>query len=559
MNKEFTKDEIITSFTLSDILNLIIKQFPTNDIIARCFIIVFQKYEHAYLSHMASSKVRRCLRLGHTFKVASNIGYLRSDGKGIILYETIFIVLNEEGVVVSWQFTKSTSLEEVKPLLLALKERIELPEHTPLTIYVDNCCQVRRQLKEIFGNDVLVKLDLFHAIQRITRSMSKQHTLFLSCVHDFKMSLRNSVDLGKRRTMNTPDSGAINRNIEQLMSAWSRVQDSSTSSIITSKVAKQVQLLQAHISHGCLSNIEPGGGTNYNEALHHYINQHAGRIGLPLAYALLTIILHVYNCRKTSRDTLLDAVYTQLEFYTSDTPAKFGITPKDCDANLSLIETAVHGDNVPTLSDACIERITLSDACIERILQNAMLSAEMIRNLSRIPGSYGTLSSRLIPFMSRVPSLFFRGSKSTDSSSEDNHKRWLSDVLEAWNMCLQNIQGDGNCCFSAVAFSLTVNWGILTDEERTSLASCGLSSSMNKEVMAAQLRKLAVEEWVSNSSYYESLVDTVQVEQEGMKFLLPGYFHGDLADTMVLAIANAIHATIIVFSSSQSHHHILKS
>ena len=240
-----------------------------------------------------------------------------------------------------------------------------------------------------------------------------------------------------------------------------------------------------------MSNIEPGGGTNYNEALHRYINPHfthAGRIGLPLAYALLTILLHVYNCRKTSRDTLLDAVYTQLGFYTSDTPAKFGITPKDCDANLSLIETAVHGDNVPTLSDACIERITLSDACIERILQNAMLSAEMIRNLSRIPGSYGTLSSRLIPFMSRVPSLFFRGSKSTDSSSEDNHKRWLSDVLEAWNMCLQNIQGDGNCCFSAVAFSLTVNWGILTDEERTSLASCGLSSSMNIEVMAAQLR-----------------------------------------------------------------------
>ena len=103
---------------------------------------------------MASFKVRRCLRLDHTFKVASNIGYLRSDGKWVTLYETIFIVLNEEGVVVSWQFTKSTSLEEVKPLFVALKERIELPERTPLTIYVDNCCHVRKQLQEIFGNDV---------------------------------------------------------------------------------------------------------------------------------------------------------------------------------------------------------------------------------------------------------------------------------------------------------------------------------------------------------------------------------------------------------------------
>ena len=116
-------------------------------------------------------------------------------------------------------------------------------------------------------------------------------------------------------------------------------------------------------------------------------------------------------------------------------------------------------------------------------------------------------------------------------------------------MCQQDIQGDGNYCFSAVAFSLIVNWGVLSDEERTSLASCGLSSSMNIEAMAAQLRKLAVEEWVSNSSYYQSfLLDSVQVEQEAMKFLLPGYFHGDLADTMVLSIANA---TIIVFSSIQ--------
>ena len=32
---------------------------------------------------------------------------------------------------------------------------------------------------------------------------------------------------------------------------------------------------------------------------------------------------------------------------------------------------------------------------------------------------------------------------------------------------------------------------------------------------------------------------------------MPGYFHGDLADTMVLAKANAINSTIIVFSSIQ--------
>ena len=51
------------------------------------------------------------------------------------LYESIFIVLNEEGAVVAWQFTKTTSLEEVKPLLLSLTKRIELPDNESLTVY----------------------------------------------------------------------------------------------------------------------------------------------------------------------------------------------------------------------------------------------------------------------------------------------------------------------------------------------------------------------------------------------------------------------------------------
>ena len=53
--------------------------------------------------------------------------------------------LNEEGAVVTWQFTKTTSLEEVKPLLLSLTKMIKLPDNESLAVPVDNCCQVRRQ------------------------------------------------------------------------------------------------------------------------------------------------------------------------------------------------------------------------------------------------------------------------------------------------------------------------------------------------------------------------------------------------------------------------------
>lgn len=104
--KEFTQEEV-TKFTTSDCINSILKPFPTNDLIARCFIVHFQQNECTYLSSMESIKIRKYICIDHTFKVASNIGYLRSDGKWVTLYESIFIVLNEEGVVVAWQFTKT--------------------------------------------------------------------------------------------------------------------------------------------------------------------------------------------------------------------------------------------------------------------------------------------------------------------------------------------------------------------------------------------------------------------------------------------------------------------
>ena len=369
IGKQFSQEEV-SEFTKSECLLSTQQPHPTN---ARCFIIYFQQNECAYLSHMDSMRIRKCIRLDHTFKVASNIGYLRSDGRWVTLYESIFIVLNEEGAVVAWQFTKTTSLEEVKPLLLSLTKRIELPDNESLTVYVDNCCQVRRQIQDIFGHDVLVKLDLFHAVQRVSRAMRKQHTLYLPCIRDFKMTLRNSVDRGKWRAKHTPDSDVINRNIEQFMNTLCMA-ELSNNDIITPKVVKQIQLLQAHINHGCLSNIEPGGGTNYNEALHRFINPHfihAGRIGIPLAYALLTILFHMHNCKKNHEDSFSDILMVKLGFYTSPTPSKCGILPKDKDES-------DNGEQLLVNSNA----FTFPEELIARIYKNAFLLNEMIKPYS---------------------------------------------------------------------------------------------------------------------------------------------------------------------------------
>ena len=54
---------------------------------------------------MASMSIEDYISLDHTFKVASNLGYLRPDGNCISQYRSVFFVLSSIGQVVVWQFT----------------------------------------------------------------------------------------------------------------------------------------------------------------------------------------------------------------------------------------------------------------------------------------------------------------------------------------------------------------------------------------------------------------------------------------------------------------------
>ena len=141
---------------------------------------------HVWLYHLHSGN-KLCRVPVHCFRVVQPprtvhtllsliSGYLQHDGKWVTQYGS---VMNELGQVVTWQLTNSTSFDEVSLLLHDLKNRIDLPEGRHLTIYVDNCCQVKKKLQKVFGIDIAVKLDLFHAVQQITRSMSKRHALFM--------------------------------------------------------------------------------------------------------------------------------------------------------------------------------------------------------------------------------------------------------------------------------------------------------------------------------------------------------------------------------------------
>ena len=217
--------------------------------------------------------------------MASNIGYRRLDGKWITLYNSIFIVLNDVGQIVMWQFTKTTGFDEVTPMLTTLVMRI----NQPIKIYVDNCCQQRAKLKQIFGQETIVNLDLFHAVQRLTRVMPKRHPMYSCCINDLKLIFRSSGDMGKKRQCCTPNDAQLLQNIEK---KWSNYEYNGWR-LFNHNVELQINSLKVHILKGCLSNIDKGEGTNRNEVLHRHINPHfrsRSRIELPLALALLSIL-----------------------------------------------------------------------------------------------------------------------------------------------------------------------------------------------------------------------------------------------------------------------------
>ena len=84
-----------------------------------------------------------------------------SNGHGIAQFEGLFCALNEKSQVVKFCLTKTESLRELNTIFQSTKElsNIEM-------IFTDKCCHDRKCLQDNFDASVLVKLDVWHALDR---------------------------------------------------------------------------------------------------------------------------------------------------------------------------------------------------------------------------------------------------------------------------------------------------------------------------------------------------------------------------------------------------------
>ncbi|XP_067025755.1 uncharacterized protein [Acropora muricata] len=263
----------------------------------------FEK-EHLYQQRMCQMSALS-LSADHTFKVSSNIG-LWCDGKWIQLYDSLFIVMNEAGVVLSWKLCKGTGFHNVKDLLISLKVRLNNQGCLISHFYVDNCCQWRQKLNSVFDG-VCVKLDPFHAIQRVTSKISKKRgnspfqRLRAQMVQDFKLILRQPSHIGKQRTKPTPSALVIEQTIQNFLTKWKSVTYDSAN-ILPQCAIDEIDKLLVHVQKGCLSDIGLSGGTSRNEGIHRVLNKtlKKSRIGIQFALALLGVFFYTWNEKRTT-------------------------------------------------------------------------------------------------------------------------------------------------------------------------------------------------------------------------------------------------------------------
>ena len=105
------------------------------------------------------------------------------------------IVQNEIRQVVFWQL-KGTVYGSVEDGIESLKLRIADGVSSFKMIMIENCCMWKRKLQSTFGESTCVELDIFHAVKRVTGSMSKRHPYFYAAVQDLQLVFRAMGDNG---------------------------------------------------------------------------------------------------------------------------------------------------------------------------------------------------------------------------------------------------------------------------------------------------------------------------------------------------------------------------
>ena len=503
------------------------------------------------------------------------------------------------GQVVTWKLTPGLAFDNVEDTLVQLKQRLTAQGKNLKEFYIDNCCSWRNKLQHVFGNEVLVYLDIFHAVKRVAEKIPKRHPLRAECMQDLRMVFRDPADRGKERHMETPSPGVLQNNMDIFLQRWKNAEYDGKK-VLKATALKQIANIQVHMKKGCLSGIKPGRGTNRNENLHKNLNSimSASKYGVEYAYALLSLCFFRHNEKQLAKaeDRYAYPIEHYLlmtsQFRFSGSPEKFGLQfdtkvvqssidsqaihlPVQLSLDSSYFDICDHINDTTLQSAFKVQEICVTDeelaqsqsqeleqlCCDEAprpLITVSSVKAILLKALSWLfihksitsNSQTATLRVDTIPFMnSAMGNLFNPLVKSGDEDSHDAHVQRLHDVMKSWNFQRLAVPPDGNCLFYSVAENIRSKMDTGTNQEV--LGRVGVDKWQSVAEMAEILRKLVVDEWLGeNSNEYWGFIGTQEgLERQAKEFLESGEFASDIGDLVIAAISNALKTPIVVFTS----------
>ena len=173
-----------------------IYSYPSQDGIETTFLHIFNNLRDEFCGTLALPS--KLISIDHTFKVGKPTGgHWEQDNKFIKSYSKLLIALNEEGAAVIWELTNSTLQDEIEPVLNEVKFNLKNNQFS--YIYTDTCYAFKKVYEQCFSG-VPIKLDLFHATERITKTLpDKISREAIDSPPCFGLAFRNSFDTGVTR------------------------------------------------------------------------------------------------------------------------------------------------------------------------------------------------------------------------------------------------------------------------------------------------------------------------------------------------------------------------
>ena len=313
-------------------------------------------------------------------------------------------------------------------------------------VYIDDCCKLRNKIRSIFGYNITVKLDLFHAIQRITKTLSKKHSHYQQCIRDLRFVFRCKGDYEISRLSNTPSIEVILKNMENFVTKWDEM---TGEKLFKPQTIIAIENLKQHILTGCLSDSLPGGGTNRNKRLHEHINKYFNRskIGILLAYSLLHMILYAHNSSKIINGKRIIRPIATTHLKSTCTPdsiklsTPIGIMPK-------------HSELL-SKQDGCHQfEMDLSESTSDL----SLLIPVYYNSLKKYQVMNSMIKDKLMQGASKIASFKeFKSCKVTENVIGTPKDRISVDEIEHYGLTIIPVPSDGNCFFTAVFMNIKLN------------------------------------------------------------------------------------------------------